>query len=194
MNKWILGTALIAIGLVLIGVGLAGRGESRAAPVDATPTSEVPSAPVTQPPSTTTTLPAPTATTGPAPTTTAAVPTTTTVPPPSVEEFILAYAAATTNGDGVFLFDRLLPQLVDVFGADICRAFIENEIVALSEYTLIGDVSGPFARSLNVGDQQIDVDRYYEAPVQFTFQGQSFETTATFVAQDGLVYWIGDCR
>ena len=196
MNKWILGTALIAIGLVLIGFGFAIRGGSTVTSADSAPTTtELTTAPTPQPSSTTTTVPLPSTTTSPTPTTAAVIPTTTTTAPaPSVEEFILAYATATTSGDSEFLFDRLLPQLVDIFGADICRTFVENEIVALSEYTLTGEVSGPFSRSLNVGDDQIDVDSYYEAPVRFTFQGQSFDQTATFVVADGQVYWIGACR
>ena len=196
MSKWILGTALIAIGLVLIGYGLASRGDSPTVPVEATQTTtEVMPVPVTQPSSTTTTASPATSTTSPVSTTSVTISTTTTTaPPPSVEEFIISYSAAAAGGDGDFLFDRLLPELVDIFGSDTCRAFVENEIVALRDYTLTGEVSGPFSRTLNVGDDQIEVDRYDEAPVRFTFQGQSFYTTATFVAQDGLVYWIGECR
>ena len=55
-------------------------------------------------------------------------------------------------------------------------------------------MTGPFSRTLTVGETVITVEQYYEAPVSFTFQGESFETVATFAAVDGEVYWIGECR
>ena len=105
-----------------------------------------------------------------------------------------AYASATESGNTDFLFQRLLPGIIDVLGADLCRGFVENEITAISDYRLTGAVSGPSARSLTVGDTQVNVDDYYEAPVSFTFQGQSLDATATFAVIDNLIYWIGECR
>ena len=55
-------------------------------------------------------------------------------------------------------------------------------------------MTGPLSRTLTVGETVNTVEQYYEAPVSFTFQGESFATVATFAAVDGEVYWIGECR
>ena len=196
MNSRLLGAGLVVVGVALIILGLVTRGGSVEANVEVASTS-VASATAPLPPTTVTTSQTleTTTTTEPTTTTTTVPPSTTsTVPPPSIEEFIDTYAAATESGDQNFLFERLLPGVVDALGAETCRNFVGNEITLISDYRLTGLVSGPFSRSLNVGDVQIDVDDYYEAPVSFMFQGQSFDATATFVALDGVVYWIGECR
>ena len=195
MNHRLLGAGLIVVGVALIILGLVTRGGFAEAGIEEASTT-VGSSPEPLPPTTATTAPIPQTTTTIAPTTTTTTipPTTTTVPPPSIEEFIGAYAAATESGDEDFLFERLLPGVVDALGVETCRNFVGSEITLISNYRLTGMVSGPFSRSLNVGEVQINVDDYYEAPVSFTFQGQSFDATATFVALDGVVYWIGECR
>ena len=196
MNTRILGAGLVVVGAALIVLGLLMRDgpsgkdlEAAGVTVVSTSSASPPTCVVapSSPPATPTIAPTTTATTTPPTTTTA-------VPPPSIEEFIAEYAGATESGKTGFLFERLLPGVVDVLGADLCRGFVENEITAIRDYRLTGIVSGPFARSLNVGSVQINVDDYYEAPVSFTFQGQSFDAIAAFVAIDGLVYWIGECR
>jgi hypothetical protein len=194
-----LGIGLMVAGVALIVFGLVWRaGSSAGSEIVAPATTGL--SPTTEPEPTTettartqqstTTAPPP-----PSTTTTANPPTTTTTaPPPSIEDFITAYAAATESANTDFLFQRLLPGIVDVLGADLCRGFVANEITAISDYRLTGAVSGPSARSLTVGDVQIDIDAYYEAPVSFTFQGQPFDATATFAVVDDLIYWIGECR
>jgi len=209
MSRRNLGIGIMGIGLAMIVIGVLSLGDSSettaqadpavtatvpptAAPTSAAPTTAAPTttAPVTTTPATTTAAP-PATTVAPTTTTTA---TTTTTSPPSVEDFILAYAAATASGDADFLFDSLLPDIREVLGVDTCRNWVETEILALSDYTVTGDVSGPIARTLTIGETTITVDQYYEAPVRFTFQGQSFDTLATFVIRDGQVFWIGACR
>ena len=111
-----------------------------------------------------------------------------------VENFIVAYAAATESGDADFLAGRLLPELRDVYGEDLCRSWVEREILAVSDYQLIGEITGPLARTLTVADTVISVESYYEAPVSFVFQDTSFEAVATFATVDGETYWIGECR
>lgn len=80
------------------------------------------------------------------------------------------------------------------FGDDLCRDWIEREILALSEYMLTGAATIPEPRTLRVGDTEVPVGAYIEAPVSFVFQGQSFDSTATFVLRDGRLFWIGTCR
>lgn len=202
MSRRNLGIGLAVLGLVMIVIGVLGLGGSTETETfAATPVTPTTSAPAT---TTTTTAVAPTTTTTEAPppppppttTTTTATTTTTTTssPPPTIEEFIVAYATATESGDAEFLLASLLPGLRDVFGEELCRGWVDREIVIISDYQLTGEVTGPIARTLNVGDTTLTVDQYYEAPVNFTFQGESFDTVATFVIEDGQVYWIGACR
>ena len=198
MTSRTLGIGLMVAGVALIVFGLVWRAGS-SAESDIAATATTGASPTTAPvPTTATTARTQQSTTTapptPTPTTTNPPSTTTTVPPPSIEEFITAYAAATESGNTDFLFQRLLPGIIDVLGADLCRGFVENEITAISDYRLTGAVSGPSARSLTVGDTQVNVDDYYEAPVSFTFQGQSFDATATFAVIDNVIYWIGECR
>ncbi len=142
----------------------------------------------------TTTEPPPTTTSTTSTTTTTTTTTTAEPPPPSIEEFITAYAAATEGGDSQFLTERLLPEIRDTFGEELCRSWVDEEILLISGYTLTGEPTGPFSRSLNIADSTIEVEQYFEAQVNFMFQGGSFDTTATFVVRDGVVYWIGECR
>jgi len=193
VNRRTLGFTLMGLGLLMIVAGVLTLGGGDPEPVAGPTTTTTTTTTTTAAPETTTTEAPTTTTTTSAPTTTTTT-TTTTEPPPSVEEFISAYATATEGGDADFLFDRLLPQLRDEFGADLCRTWVEREILAISGYQLTGEIAGPTSRTLNVGETAIPTDDYYEAPVVFTFQGQSFDTTAQWVVQDGQVYWIGVCR
>ncbi len=101
---------------------------------------------------------------------------------------------SSTDGGVDFLFDRLLPGIPEVLGPDTCLLWIETEVLALSDYTAIGDVSGPSSRTLTLGETTVTVDQHFEVPVRFSFQGQSFDTVAAFAVIDGQVFWIGECR
>ncbi|MFW2382933.1 MAG: hypothetical protein ACN4GZ_14350 [Acidimicrobiales bacterium] len=201
MNRRNVGLGILAIGFVMMVAGVIGMlTASDDEPADVVaPTTSAPAS-ISEPPSTTaapaatTVAPAATTTTTTAPAETTTSTTTTTEPPPSVADFILAYAAATETGDGSFLADRILPAVRDVFGEDLCRGWVDREILAISGYQLTGTVTGPLARTLTIGETVIAVEQYYEAPVSFMFQGEPFETVATFAAVDGEVYWIGECR
>lgn len=121
-------------------------------------------------------------------------PATTATPAPSVEEFVVAYAAAIEAGDGDLLFSSLLPEIVDSLGDDLCREWIEREILELRDYRLNGDIGDPAALTLVLGDVSIDVDQHVEVPVSFAFQGQTFDSIAAFAVVDDRVHWIGACR
>lgn len=199
MSRRNLGIGLAALGIAMIAIGIAGFGESDEtetfAAIPATPiTSAAPTTATEAPPTTTSQAPPPPPTTATTTTTTSTTTTTTAAPLPSIEDFVVAYAAATASGDANFLFENLLPSLRDVFGEELCRGWVDREIVIITDYQLTGEVTGPIARTLNVGETTLTVDQYYEAPVKFTFQGESFDTVATFAVQDGRVYWIGACR
>jgi hypothetical protein len=199
VSRRTVGLATAAVGLIMMIAGLliSGGSSSTTPNAAATTTSTAPTT-TTTPPSTTSTpstTPATstTATTTSTTTTTTST-TTTTQPPPSIEDFVAAYVSATESGDGEFLFERLLPEIRDAYGADLCRNWVNSEILAISDYKVTGEITGPSSRSLAAGSTTVAVDQYYEAPISFTFQGQSFDSKAGWVIENGQVFWVGECR
>lgn len=79
------------------------------------------------------------------------------------------------------------------YGEDLCRTFINNDILALTQYTLIGSVVGPVAKTLNTAVGTVTVEGIYEAETSFVFQGTQFDAQADFVLGDQIT-WIATCR
>lgn len=194
-----LGLSLMVLGGVLMIVaiiGLIAAGGSTAAPVAASATTTE----ATTVPAVTTTTPATTATTTAATTaptmtivetTTTSAPTTTSQPDPihAIEAFVPEFAGMIAANDVDGLFNSLHPAVLDQQDADLCRTYIEREILALVDYRLTGAVTGP--NPTTFGSTTVDV---YSGPVSFTYQGQSFDSTATFALVDGNVRWFTTCR
>lgn len=126
-------------------------------------------------------------------TTTVVATTTTTIAAATPSDLIVAfvddYVDAIETEDVEFLVARLHPAVLDLFDGDLCRTFIEREILALGNYTLTGDVSGPETQS--IGDRVFEA---YSAPTSFVFQGQTFDSPATFAFGDDEVRWFTNCR
>lgn len=106
-----------------------------------------------------------------------------------VEEFIPMYRIAIQLENVDFLFDRLHPEVLNLSTPELCRDFIEREILALQEYEQIGPVEGPEVRDLGSGLESV-----YTVPVSFVFEGNSFEVTASYAVVDGEVRWFTECR
>jgi hypothetical protein len=192
MTRRSLGLCLIAIGVVMVVSGVivvaGGPGDEPVVAASSTTTGPATTAVTT----TTTRIPAatvaPTTTTTTAPTTT-----TTTVVAETVEEFVDVFAGALDDGNLEFVFTRLHPQVVEGFGSEVCRTWVEREIMAISDYQLTGDVSGSSTREVLISGVTATIRDTYAAPVSFVFQSQSFDATADFAALDGVMYWLGAC-
>jgi len=194
-----IGLLLTLVGVVWLGTGDFGS-DKAAAPVTTT------AAPPTAAASTTTTANAPATTTTVAPTTTTptmttAAPGTTTDAPTTttmassgetLEEFIAEYQAALADDDSGFLFDRLHPVVLAMFDADLCRAYIDREIVTIESYTMVGTATNR-AVSFDTPDGPVNVD-LIEAPIHFDFRGQGVDTTGQFALVDGQMRWFTQCR
>jgi hypothetical protein len=129
-------------------------------------------------------------------TTTTTVPTTTTttVPPQTVEDFVFQLRAAIDADDVEFVFGRLHPAVVDAYGAETCRSWVETEIIKLENYGVIGEVNGPSDRTAKLpGGDQVIKDMF-DAPIRFRLDGQSFDSEGGFALVDGLIYWLGQCE
>ena len=194
MSRRVVGLAVMALGAVLVvaAVLMAMFGGSDAEPVAAATTSIPGTVSSSGPSSTTTTTPI--TTSAPATTTSSPAPTTTTQPAETVEEFVSAFAAALVNGDAGFVMSRLHPDVVGAYPEGTCRAWVDEQIMALSDYRLTGEVSGPTDKTVAIAGAQVTFEAVYSAPVSFTFGGQDFESSADFILVDGLVYWLGVCE
>jgi hypothetical protein len=106
----------------------------------------------------------------------------------AVEAFVLEFAAAIDREDVDFLYERLHPAVKTTFDESICRTHIESEILDLDGYRQTGPVEGPldteFAEFLLTT---------YEVPVAFDFDGQAFESSASYSLTEGTVRWFAQC-
>jgi hypothetical protein len=145
----------------------------------------------------TTTVPSPTtSTSAPTTTTTTTAPTTTTRAPlgaADAEAFVAVFAAAIADDDVDFLFDRLHPVVRGMFDDDLCRSFIEREILALVDYRATGAATSR-AQNYTVGGEAVVVDPLFEVPILFSFQGQEFDGIAALAEVDGEMRWFTQCR
>lgn len=184
-TRWI-GAAMMAVGAVLSVAGAIGLlfGDNREPATESTIATAVPE------PSTTTSITTTAPTTTGAPSTTEASTTSTIVPSPAdVDLFVGQFVAWIEAADTDALVGRLHPVVIDEYGQDLCRSFVEREILALENYRSTGPVTGPDASQF--GSVDIDV---YRVPVAFTFQGGEFTSDAAFAFEDGVVYWFATCR
>lgn len=174
--------------LVVGGLTLAAAGVVQLIAEEASTTTTVAASPTTAATTTTTTQPTTTTTTT-APTTTVI-----TSPPQSVEDFVSQYRAALDSDDVEFVFGRLHPVVVEAYGAELCRAWVEDEVITLEEYELVGVVAGPHTSRVSIPGGEADIPKSFSATVSFVFQGSSFEAEAGFALVDGQMHWLGVCR
>ncbi len=224
MMKWLpnrsvlerLAKQLAALGLAIVLIGFVGillddDGTPAAAPatsptaatISATtsttrPTATTSDAPIDSvsvlPTTSTQTTPSPTTT---SPTTTISPTTTTTTtaaPRESIEDFVVRFALAIASGDVEFLLDRLHPAVLGGFGPDLCRNWIETEILQLGNYQLTGPVEGPRDQSFTTPAGTGTIEGAYSAPVSFIFEGQLFNAEGGFALIGTEVHWLGQCR
>lgn len=183
------GLGLVALGVLLVVAAVVaamsgpGEGDLVASTASTSTTMDTRS---TSEPTTTTSPDTTTTTTRPAPTTTVA--------PETVEEFVELFAAALAAGDLEFVMDRLHPDVVDGYTSEVCEAWVSSEIMALSDYGLTGDPTGPVDKTVNLAGQTATIADVYSAPVSFTFQGESFDSTADFALVNGVMRWLGSCQ
>lgn len=185
-----LGSTLVISGV--LGTVLPGDHEAVAAP-----TSSPTSAAVATTGESAVTSEAPPATTAPESTTASSTTTTTTEPSEpdeTVEEFADAFARALQNGDSGFVFRRLHPVVLERHDEQLCRDYVEREVMQIEDYRLTGPPTGPTPATFNAPNGEVSVDELWRAPVSFTFQGQPVDTEGAFAVVDGQMHWFTDCR
>ncbi len=204
MSNRTLGLIMIGAGAALVVAGIIGTvasdGEDgQAAPPETTTAPAATTAATTAPPATTNTPATTTAatTTTTTATTTTSAPTTTAAPPPpaeTIDAFVDRFAAAIGDADTAFLFERLHPVVFERHDPELCRTFIQREILTLVDYRLNGDLPEPTPRTYATPAGTTRIESHYEVPVAFGFGGDTFEVTASFAVEDGMVLWFTECR
>jgi hypothetical protein len=203
-----LGVAMVAIGAALLVVGVVagvaglidddGDGDQSAPATSSASAVTVPA--TTMAPAATTAAPttaAPTSTT--ASSTTMAEPTTSTTAPVSpqtrVVEFAAQLAGFIESDDLERAFETLHPAVVAAGGADLCRSWIEREILAVEGYRLLDDPDGPTSQTItNADGSTVRIDGIYSVAVSFEFGGETFESDAGFAVEPEDIWWLGVCR
>ena len=92
--------------------------------------------------------------------------------------FVTAFNAATDADDVDWLFDHLAPAVIDVFGEDACRNYVEDVLVGVSGLAMQSPVRGPIDRVVEVpvpdgGTVVVDLRTLYVADIAYRFDGQS---------------------
>ena len=63
----------------------------------------------------------------------------------------------------VLLYERLLPELRTAFGEELCRAWVDREILAISAYQLTGEITGPSTRTFTIATPSLPTDKNCQA-------------------------------
>lgn len=106
----------------------------------------------------------------------------------AVEAFVDEFAAAIEEGDSAFLFERLHPAVKATYEEEVCRAYIDDQLLLIGDYRRVGPVVGPFDSEF--GEFPITS---YEARVAFEIDDEPMETTAVFSLTEGVVRWFAEC-
>jgi hypothetical protein len=112
----------------------------------------------------------------------------------TVEGFVERFAGAIATSDVDFLFDRLHPAVVGGFGPELCRNWVEVEILQFSDYELAGPAEGPRDQSFSTPAGTGVIEHAFAAPIRFTFHGQAFDAEGGFALIGLEMYWLGQCR
>ncbi len=106
----------------------------------------------------------------------------------------MLYVEAIESGDVDFLVERLHPAVTGGFGPDLCRSWIEAEILQLRDYEITGPIDGPHDQTFTSPAGEGTIENVFSVPTSFTFQSQQFETDAGFALVDTVMHWLGQCR
>lgn len=110
-----------------------------------------------------------------------------------VEAFITDFAAAIDTGNVDYLLARLHPLVQLGYEQQTCRSFIETEILALGDYSLVGTVEES-TLTFTVNGEEVVVEPAFQATVSFTYQGQTYESAAHFAPSEGEIRWFAECE
>ncbi len=109
-------------------------------------------------------------------------------PIPSIDAFIVSFRVAIDTHDTAFLLDHLHRAVLEVYGEEACRGFVERDILSLENYRQTGPAVGPVLRALGQSAVQT-----YEVPVAFSIGDQEYDDVALFGLEGDSMAWFGQC-
>jgi hypothetical protein len=110
-----------------------------------------------------------------------------------VEAFIEAYNAAYRSGNVQTLFDNLHPAVLERYGAEACRTYLEQVIEEPVELELL-QAEPLESWNWERDDRSTVVPNALAVLVNFTAQGQSEQREVHFaLREDGTLAWFTDC-
>ncbi len=119
-------------------------------------------------------------------------------PPPlvtgeTVSEFASLLAASMRLQDAPFLFERLHPQVIELYGEDVCQSYLSG----LSDPTFaikVEGASGPATWTWEREGQTMEIDNVYTVRVFLTSQGETSPVEMHMgLMDDGTLRWFTDC-
>ena len=193
MNRKILGITLMTGGSLALVLSL-----MLILTNDAPGTEDVASSTESPLPTTTTFTTAAAATLAPTPTSSSTTTTTsTTIPEPGsrvqVAAFVGQFGAAIERGDSEFAFAVLHQSVVEAFGEDTCRSWLDEQIMPRIGLFATSAPRGPTPATVETPDGPLEFPESWLVDVTFTFAEEPVAATSVFVVDDDNIYLIGSC-
>ena len=110
----------------------------------------------------------------------------------TVEEFLQAFETAFREGDEAFLFERLNPATVELYGEPQCKALIATLKDPTRAYEL-RKTSKPKPYDYNPDGRSITVPNVYTVTVQVTANGELSKQEIHLAPVTDTLTWFADC-
>ena len=117
--------------------------------------------------------------------------------PASLEETILEFisllSASVRVQEADFLFERLHPQVFELYGEDTCRSYLAS--LGDPTFTIqVESISGPDTWTWEREDQAMQIPNVYSIRAYLTSQGETAPSEIHFaLMDDGTHRWFTDC-
>ncbi len=111
----------------------------------------------------------------------------------AVETFVNQFNMAFQEEDVGILYGLLDPAVIDLYGADVCKAYLSTVIKNTTQLELL-EVLNVGAWIWEIDGLSIQLSNIYKAIVNFTVQGNTTqESFHLSLAEDGSMRWFTDC-
>jgi len=109
------------------------------------------------------------------------------------EAFVNVYNTAFEAGDVNALLESLHPEVIDLYGTEACRAYLES-VIETPIHLEILEVSEVASWQWEIDGHSTHIENAYTVEVNFTVQGQTTQMEVHFArGEDGSMSWFTDC-
>lgn len=187
LGAYAMGLSLVTVGVAVVGFASGGREQASAArTVGPTPGSGEESATQAESPAASATATARDRTPSSAPTSIG------TVAPEELDTFLAAFVTAFREGDADFLLDRLHPEVIELFGEEQCRRWVET--FADPTFDIVpSEITGPEGWTWVVDGVSTPIEDAFTVTADFTRQGETAEQVSHFALVGGVQHFFSDC-